>query len=49
MILVHGAYLAQGDIMVGVLAAFLRYLRQSSEQMQEISQFSNTFGLSSLA
>ncbi|MGN6575053.1 MAG: ABC transporter ATP-binding protein [Nocardioides sp.] len=44
VVLVYGAYLAHdGEITVGVLAAFLLYLRQFFEPMQEISQFYNTF------
>ena len=44
VVLIYGAYLAQGgEITVGVLAAFLLYLRQFFEPMQEISQFYNTF------
>ncbi len=50
VVLVYGAYLAQGgDITVGVLAAFLLYLRQFFEPMQEISQFYNTFQSASAA
>lgn len=42
--LVYGAYLATEDeITVGVLAAFLLYLRRFFEPMMEISQFLNTF------
>ncbi|MBA2739280.1 MAG: ABC transporter ATP-binding protein [Nocardioidaceae bacterium] len=42
--LVVGAYRAfDGAVSVGVLAAFLIYLRQFFEPMQEISQFYNTF------
>ena len=44
IILLYGAYLAfEGEVTVGVLAAFLLYLRQFFEPMQEISQFYNTF------
>ncbi len=44
VVLVYGAYLAHdGEITVGVLTAFLLYLRQFFEPMQEISQFYNTF------
>ncbi len=44
VVLVYGAYLAHdGEITVGVLAAFLLYLRAFFEPMQEISQFYNTF------
>jgi ATP-binding cassette, subfamily B, bacterial len=49
-VLMYGAYLAyQGDVTVGVLAAFLLYLRQFFEPMQEISQFYNTFQSASAA
>jgi ABC-type multidrug transport system fused ATPase/permease subunit len=42
-VLVYGGWLAlQGEVTVGVLAAFLLYLRQFYEPMQEISQFYNT-------
>ncbi len=42
--LVYGAYRTfDGAVTVGVLAAFLIYLRQFFEPMQEISQFYNTF------
>ncbi|MPZ61553.1 MAG: ATP-binding cassette domain-containing protein [Propionibacteriales bacterium] len=44
VVLVYGSYLAiEGEVTVGVLAAFLLYLRQFFEPMQEISQFYNTF------
>ncbi len=44
IVLLYGAYLAyHGEVTVGVLAAFLLYLRQFFEPMQEISQFYNTF------
>jgi hypothetical protein len=44
IVLFYGAKLAyDGEITVGVLAAFLLYLRQFFEPMQEISQFYNTF------
>jgi ATP-binding cassette, subfamily B, bacterial len=44
LVLLYGAYLAyHGQVTVGVLAAFLLYLRQFFEPMQEISQFYNTF------
>jgi len=40
----YGGYLAyQGEVTVGVLAAFLLYLRQFFEPMMDISQFYNTF------
>ncbi|MET9070171.1 ABC transporter ATP-binding protein [Streptosporangium sandarakinum] len=43
-VLLYGGWRAiGGDIEVGVLAAFLLYLRQFYEPMQEISQFYNTF------
>ncbi|SDH45828.1 ABC transporter ATP-binding protein [Nonomuraea jiangxiensis] len=42
-VLIYGAYLAfNQEVTVGVLAAFLLYLRQFYEPMQEISQFYNT-------
>ncbi|MGH3424170.1 MAG: ABC transporter ATP-binding protein, partial [Nocardioidaceae bacterium] len=44
LVLAVGAYRAyHGEVSVGVLAAFLIYLRQFFEPMQEISQFYNTF------
>ena len=44
IVLLYGGWLAlQGDVTVGVLAAFLLYLRQFFEPMQEISQFYNSF------
>jgi ABC-type multidrug transport system fused ATPase/permease subunit len=50
IVLMYGAYLAfQGEVTVGVLAAFLLYLRQFFEPMQEISQFYNTFQSASAA
>ncbi len=50
VVLFYGAYLAfQGEVTVGVLAAFLLYLRQFFEPMQEISQFYNTFQSASAA
>jgi ATP-binding cassette subfamily B protein len=49
-VLLYGAYLAyHGHVTVGVLAAFLLYLRQFFEPMQEISQFYNTFQSASAA
>ncbi|MFC7640368.1 ABC transporter transmembrane domain-containing protein [Streptosporangium lutulentum] len=43
-VLFYGGWRAiDGDVTVGVLAAFLLYLRQFYEPMQEISQFYNTF------
>ncbi|HSE09776.1 MAG TPA: ABC transporter ATP-binding protein [Nocardioidaceae bacterium] len=50
VVLLYGAYLAfQGEVTVGVLAAFLLYLRQFFEPMMEISQFYNTFQSASAA
>jgi ATP-binding cassette subfamily B protein len=50
LVLLYGAYLAFHDeVTVGVLAAFLLYLRQFFEPMQEISQFYNTFQSASAA
>ena len=50
LILFVGAYRAyQGDVTVGVLAAFLIYLRQFFEPMMDISQFYNTFQSASAA
>ncbi|HSE71300.1 MAG TPA: ABC transporter ATP-binding protein, partial [Nocardioidaceae bacterium] len=50
VVLLYGAYLAfEGEVTVGVLAAFLLYLRQFFEPMQEISQFYNTFQSASAA
>jgi ATP-binding cassette subfamily B protein len=50
MVLLYGGYRAyQGDVTVGVLAAFLLYLRQFFEPMMEISQFYNTFQSASAA
>jgi len=50
VVLMYGAYLAfHGQVTVGVLAAFLLYLRQFFEPMQEISQFYNTFQSASAA
>ncbi len=44
VVLLYGGLLAyQGEVTVGVLAAFLLYLRQFFEPMMEISQFYNTF------
>ncbi|MGI8523336.1 MAG: ABC transporter ATP-binding protein [Nocardioides sp.] len=46
----YGSYLAyQSEVTVGVLAAFLLYLRQFFEPMMEISQFYNTFQSASAA
>jgi ATP-binding cassette subfamily B protein len=50
VVLLYGAYLAfNGEVTVGVLAAFLLYLRQFFEPMMEISQFYNTFQSASAA
>ncbi|MEP6665444.1 MAG: ABC transporter ATP-binding protein [Nocardioidaceae bacterium] len=50
VVLIYGAHLAfSGEVTVGVLAAFLLYLRQFFEPMQEISQFYNTFQSASAA
>jgi ABC-type multidrug transport system fused ATPase/permease subunit len=50
VVLLYGAHLAfNGEITVGVLAAFLLYLRQFFEPMQDISQFYNTFQSASAA
>ncbi|GIH28050.1 ABC transporter ATP-binding protein [Acrocarpospora phusangensis] len=43
LVLVYGGWLAfHGEVTAGVVAAFLLYLRQFYEPMQEISQFYNT-------
>ena len=50
IVLLYGGYLAyHGEVTVGVLAAFLLYLRQFFEPMMEISQFYNTFQSASAA
>jgi ABC-type multidrug transport system fused ATPase/permease subunit len=50
IVLVYGAKRAfDGDVTVGVLAAFLLYLRQFFEPMMEISQFYNAFQSASAA
>jgi ABC-type multidrug transport system fused ATPase/permease subunit len=50
VVLLYGGYLAyHGQVTVGVLAAFLLYLRQFFEPMMEISQFYNTFQSASAA
>jgi ATP-binding cassette, subfamily B, bacterial len=50
VVLFYGAYLAyHGHVTVGVLAAFLLYLRQFFEPMQDVSQFYNTFQSASAA
>ncbi len=50
VVLFFGGYLAfHGSVTVGVLAAFLLYLRQFFEPLQDISQFYNTFQSASAA
>jgi ABC-type multidrug transport system fused ATPase/permease subunit len=50
VVLLYGGFLAyHGEVTVGVLAAFLLYLRQFFEPMMEISQFYNTFQSASAA
>ncbi len=50
LVLTLGAYRAlDGDVSIGTLAAFLIYLRQFFEPMQEVSQFYNTFQSASAA
>jgi ATP-binding cassette, subfamily B, bacterial len=50
IVLVYGAYRTfSGAVTIGVLAAFLIYLRQFFDPMQEISQFYNTFQSASAA
>ncbi len=50
VVLLYGGYrVLEGDMTVGVLAAFLLYLRMFFEPMQEISQFYNTFQSASAA
>jgi ABC-type multidrug transport system fused ATPase/permease subunit len=50
VVLVYGSHLAfTGEVTVGVLAAFLLYLRQFFDPMQDISQFYNTFQSASAA
>ncbi len=50
VVLLYGGYLAyHGQVTVGVLAAFLLYLRQFFEPMMDISQFYNTFQSASAA
>ncbi|MDX6277013.1 MAG: ATP-binding cassette, subfamily bacterial [Nocardioidaceae bacterium] len=50
LVLVVGSYRAyHGEVTVGVLAAFLIYLRQFFEPMMDISQFYNTFQSASAA
>jgi ATP-binding cassette subfamily B protein len=49
-VLLYGGYrVLEGDMTIGVLAAFLLYLRMFFEPMQEISQFYNTFQSASAA
>lgn len=43
VLVVGGLYVLDGSMTVGVLAAFLLYLRQFFEPMQDIGQFYNTF------
>ncbi|HLG00986.1 MAG TPA: ABC transporter ATP-binding protein [Acidimicrobiia bacterium] len=50
IVLVYGGTrVVDGDITLGVLAAFLLYLRRFFEPMQELSQFYNTFQASAAA
>jgi ATP-binding cassette, subfamily B, bacterial len=50
VVLLYGARRTfNGDITVGVLAAFLLYLRQFFDPMQDVSQFYNTFQSASAA
>jgi ATP-binding cassette, subfamily B, bacterial len=50
VVLIYGGYrVIQGEMTVGVLAAFLLYLRMFFEPMQDISQFYNTFQSASSA
>jgi ATP-binding cassette subfamily B protein len=50
LVLLYGSYrVLDGEVTVGVLAAFLIYLRQFFEPMQEISQFYNSFQSASAA
>jgi ATP-binding cassette subfamily B protein len=50
MVLLYGGLrVVEGDMTVGVLAAFLLYLRLFFEPMQDISQFYNTFQSASAA
>ena len=48
-LLYGGLRALEGDITIGVLTAFLLYLRMFFEPMQEISQFFNTFQSASSA
>ena len=48
--LLYGGFRAlEGDLTIGVLTAFLLYLRMFFEPMQDISQFFNTFQSASSA
>ncbi|PWJ25141.1 ABC-type multidrug transport system fused ATPase/permease subunit [Branchiibius hedensis] len=50
MVLLYGGYrVLEGDMTVGVLTAFLLYLRMFFEPMQEITQFYNSFQSASSA
>ena len=49
VLLYGGLRVIEGDMTVGVLAAFLLYLRMFFEPMQDISQFYNTFQSASAA
>lgn len=49
VLLYGGSRVIDGEMTVGVLAAFLLYLRMFFEPMQEISQFYNTFQSASAA
>ena len=50
VVLLFGGYRAlEGELTIGVLAAFLLYLRMFFEPMQDISQFYNTFQSASAA
>jgi ATP-binding cassette subfamily B protein len=49
VLLCGGLLVVDGDMTIGVLAAFLLYLRMFFEPMQDISQFYNTFQSASAA
>ncbi len=50
VVLLYGAHRAfDGDITIGTLTAFLLYLRQFFDPMQDVSQFYNTFQSASAA
>ncbi|MFP5283595.1 MAG: ABC transporter ATP-binding protein [Actinomycetes bacterium] len=49
VLLYGGSRVIEGDLTVGVLTAFLLYLRMFFEPMQDISQFYNTFQSASAA